>query len=115
MARRLIGITPVQVALRNTRRHMLSAQYIPSSILPGNTGLVFGKFGSAPVASETSNTWDFILNPGAADGVNLFETKDRAFIEQDLWLISDTPGQIVNVVENILPDGEKPAETTPPA
>lgn len=99
MARRQIGTTPVQVALRNTQRATLSVEYLPSSIQAGNVGLVYGKFGSAPVASLTSNSWDFVLNPGAQGGVNVFQSRDEALIQQDLWIISDTAAQEVNVVE----------------
>ena len=74
-------------------------QLIPSSIVAGNTGLVYGKWGSAPVADPNSNTWDFVLNAGAVDGANLYETRDVAKQQQDLWLISDTANQQVNVVE----------------
>lgn len=74
-------------------------QLIPSSIIAGNIGLVFGKFGSAPQANINGNSWDFVLNAGAADGANLYETTDKAYDLQELWLVSDTAGQIVNVVE----------------
>ena len=76
---------------------------LPTSIAAGNTGLIFGKFGSAPVASATSNTWDFVLNSGAADGSNFYDATDKAFNQQDLWLISDTAAQVVSVVETSLP------------
>ena len=103
MARYVVGVTPVQVAVRNTRRHQITAQMLPTSIAAGNTGLIFGKFGSAPVASATSNTWDFVLNSGAADGSNFYDATDKAFNQQDLWLISDTAAQVVSVVETSLP------------
>lgn len=99
MAKRLIGTEPVQVATRNTRRHQITVQMLPNSIAAGNLGLVYGKFGSAPVASLDSNTWDFVLNSGAADGSNFYDASDKAFIQQDLWLISDIADQYVNVVE----------------
>lgn len=99
MARIIIGLDPVQVAPMNANRHSISAQLIPSSIIAGNTGLVFGKFGSAPQANIDGNSWDFVLNAGAADGANLYETTDKSYDLQELWLVSDTAGQIVNVTE----------------
>lgn len=99
MSQRIINTTPVQVAYRNPRRFQLSVQLIPSSIVAGNTGLVYGKWGSAPVADINSSTWDFVLNAGAVDGANLYETRDVAKQQQDLWLIASIPGQLVNVVE----------------
>jgi len=103
MANRIIGLDHEQVAPRNPNRHSISVQLIPSSIVAGNTGLIFGKFGSAPVANINSNANDFVLNAGAADGANLYETTDKAYDTQELWLISDTAGQIVNVVERSVP------------
>ena len=82
---------------------------IPSSIVAGNTGLIFGKFGSAPKADINSNTWDFVLNSGATDGSNLYETTDKAYNEQELWLVSDTASQLVNVSETLMPP--KPTAT----
>lgn len=99
MATRIIGTDHVQVAPMNANRHSISVQLVPSSIVAGNTGLVFGKFGSAPVADVNSNANDFVLNAGATDGANLYETTDKAYDTQELWLISDTASQVVNVVE----------------
>lgn len=103
MARRSIGTEPIQVAPRNTLRHQITVQLLPNSIEAGNTGLVFGKFGSAPVADLNSNTWDFVLNSGAADGSNFYDASNQAFNQQELWLIADTAAQIVNVIETSLP------------
>lgn len=103
MARLSIGLDPVQVAPRNPLRHQITVQLLPNSIEAGNTGLVFGKFGSAPVASLNSNSWDFVLNSGAADGSNFYDASDKAFNEQELWLIADTADQRVNVVETSRP------------
>jgi len=105
MANRIIGLDPVQVAPRNPNRHLISVQMIPSSIVAGNTGAVYGKFGSAPKADINSNTWDFVLNAGAADGSNLGETVKEAWDTQELWLIADTAGQVVNVVERSITPG----------
>ena len=113
MARRTIGTSPLQAALRNTQRAVLTVEMLPTSIAAGNTGLVFGKFGSAPQASLTSNTWDFVLNSGSTGGVNVFQSRDKALITQDLWIVSDAAAQEVNVVEFNTPPEEKPIATTP--
>lgn len=110
MARRTQGISPLQVATRNTERAVLTAEMLPTSIAAGNTGLIFGKFGSAPVASLTSNSWDFVLNSGSTGGVNVFQSRDKALITQDLWLVSDTAAQEVNVVEFNTPQEPIPEE-----
>lgn len=108
MSVRIIGTTPVQIAPRNPRRHALSVQLLPTSVASGNTGKVYGKFGSAPIASITSNSWDFVLNAGAVDGANLYESTQEAFIKEELWVTADAANQQVNVVETLLPE-------TPPA
>lgn len=115
MARRLIGVTPVQVATRNTRRHQITVQMLPNSIAAGNIGLVYGKFGSAPVATPESNSWDFVLNSGAADGSNFYDATDKAYNQQDLWLVSDTADQVVNVVETSLPADAPTVSSETPA
>lgn len=108
MSRRVVGTSPVQIATRNTNRAVLSVEMLPTSIAAGNTGLIYGKFGSAPVASLTSNTWDFVLNSGSTGGVNVYQSRDEALITQDLWLISDTAAQEVNIVEINTPPKETP-------
>lgn len=110
MARITVGLTPVQVAPPNPRRFQLSAQLMPLSIIAGNTGKVYGKFGSPPTASDTSNSWDFVLNAGAADGTNLYESQDVAADMQELWLVSDTADQIVNVVERSIAASPRQSE-----
>lgn len=109
MSRLIIGTEPVQVARYNPIRRVLAVQYFPSSIIAGNIGLIFGKFGSAPKADATSNTWDFMLNPGAADGTNIGETALEAPMKEDLWLVSDTADQIVNVDERNIQEQITPA------
>jgi len=99
MPRLTIGTEPIQVAWLNNKRFSLSVQHLPSSIYAGNTGLIFGKFGSAPKADTASNTWDFVLTSGSADGTNINENLPEAPDKRDLWLISDTAAQIVNVIE----------------
>ena len=101
MARRRVGILPVQVLLSNQQgsRVVGTVEMLPTSIVAGNTGLIFGKFGSAPVASLTSNTWDFVLNSGSTGGTNAYQANDRAPNQQDLWIVSDTADQEVNVIE----------------
>ncbi|TAK58901.1 hypothetical protein EPO14_01120 [Patescibacteria group bacterium] len=112
MARIAVGLNPIQVARPNSHRHQITVQLLPNSISAGNTGLVYGKFGSAPIADPNSNSWDFVLNSGAADGSNFYDASDEAYNKQDLWLVADTADQIVNVVETTLPS-EETKTTTP--
>ena len=94
-----VGVEVKSVAWENPLSVALAVQMVPSSIVAGNTGLVYGKFGSYPVADINSPTWDFVLNPGATDGTNTFETRDKALITKPLFLIADTADQVVNVTE----------------
>lgn len=104
MSRLTIGTEPVQVARYNPKRLSLSVQYLPGSQIAGNVGNVFGAYNGAPKADLTSNTWDFALNPGASDGTNISETLPEAHQKGDLWLVSDTADQIINVVETNIPE-----------
>jgi len=99
MSRLTIGTEPVQAARPNPIRLSLAVQFLPTGVIAGNTGLIYGKFGSAPKADPLSNTWDFVLNAGATDGTNLDESLTKAPITEDLWLVSDTANQIVSLVE----------------
>lgn len=105
MARVSVGTNPKQVTFKNEKRLSLSVQFLPAGIIAGNTGLIYGKFGSAPKADPLSNTWDFVLNPGATEGTNLDETLAKAPITDDLWLISDTADQIVSLTERHVASG----------
>lgn len=110
MARLSIGTNPVQAARPNINRLSLSVQYLPAGIIAGNIGLIYGKFGSAPKADPLSNTWDFILNPGATEGTNLDESLAKAPLTEDLWLISDTADQIVSLTERYVPENNLKTE-----
>lgn len=110
MSSQTLGTDPVQVAPRNPRRHSITVQLLPNNIAVGNTGLVFGKFGSAPTPTLASNNWDFVLNTGALDGSNVYGSEGATVNQQELWLASDTASQVVNVVERSIP--ETPSTTS---
>lgn len=99
MARFIVGTGHAQVAPRNNRRLSLSVEYISDSVIATNNAKIYGKFGSAPVASDDSNSWDFVLNPGAIDGTNQNQSLPEAPNKEELWLIASGADQIVNVVE----------------
>lgn len=107
MPRFVVGTTPKQASWLNAKRFSLTVQFVPSSVIAGNTGLIFGKWGSAPVADLNSNTWDFVLNPGAADGTNLDKSMAEAPDKGSLWLVSDTADQVVNLVEENIKEREQ--------
>ncbi len=108
MARYVVGTDHVQVAPHNAQRLSLSIEFISDSVIAGNTGKVYGKFGSAPQVGVDSNSWDFVLNPGAIDGTNQGQSLPSAPNKEEVYLISDTAGQVLNVVERSLNDSAPP-------
>lgn len=108
MARIIVGTSHVQVAPRNNRRLSVSVEYISDAVIATNNAKIYGKFGSAPVASDESNSWDFVLNPGAIDGSNQSQSLPEAPNKDDLWLIASAAGQVINVVERYIDDAATP-------
>jgi len=104
MPRMIVGTDHVQVAPRNDRRLSLSVEYVSDAVIATNNAKIYGKFGSAPVASDDSNSWDFVLNPGAIDGTNQNQSLPEAPNKEEVWLIASATGQIINVVERSLDD-----------
>lgn len=96
-----VGTNPVQVSFANPKRLRLVAQMLPVSVAAGNANAqIYGKWGSAPKADATSNTWDFVLVPGASDGTNTSGLAGADARKEDLWLIGSTTGLQVNVSED---------------
>jgi len=102
MPRITVGTDPIQVAPRNDRRFSLSVEYVSDSVIATNNAKVYLKFGSPPVASDTSNTWDEVLNPGAIAGTNQSGTQKKAPLTQECWVVSSASGQILNVNERLV-------------
>lgn len=96
-----IGTDPVQVLKPNSKRIKWEIQVLPSSIIAGNTGLVFVARGHAPGSVTALNTLDETLNAGASTTENLMDGSSKDRVQEEVWLISDTAGQIVNVSEDI--------------
>lgn len=99
MPRVVVGTTPIQLAWSNPRRKKWEAEFLPASIIAGNTGKVYIKRGSAPVASDTSNTWDHVLNSGAAVGDNIDDSSPESPWKGAIYAVSDTADQVLTFLE----------------
>ena len=105
MPRITIGTTPIQLAWRNPKRKSWELEFIPASIISGNTGIVFVKRGSAPKADILSNTWDHTLSSGDQAGDNLDGAADKSPWEGDIWAVSDAAAQICTFRETNQDEG----------
>ncbi len=110
MPRIVIGTSPKQLAWYNPKRRKWELQFIPSSIIATNTGKIYLKRGSAPKADDTSNTWDHVLNSGAAVGDNMDEQQKECAWKGDVWAISDTADQVCTMEEYNITEHEIPKE-----
>lgn len=99
MPRLTIGTTPLQVLRPNSQRATLDIVFVPSSIIAGNTGLIYGKVHTPPRASATADTWDFVINSGSSYSLKLLQGDPAHLVKSEIWLVSDTAGQIVTVTE----------------
>ena len=112
MPRILIGVLPKQIMFRNKKRRKWELQFLPSSIIAGNTGKIYVKRGSAPVANDNSNTWDHLLNAGSSVGDNVSDQQEKSPWLDDVWAISDTTDQVCTLEESNIAENEQPKETT---
>jgi len=112
MPRITIGVLPKQIMFRNTKRRKWEIQFLPSSIIAGNTGKIYIKRGSAPKADDNSNTWDHVLNAGASIGDNTGDQQPKSPWLDDVWAISDTADQICTLEEQNVAENEKPKTKT---
>lgn|SRR3990167_5050708 len=107
MPRIIIGVLPKQIMWRNPNRRKWEIQFIPSSIIAGNTGKIYIKRGSAPKADDNSNTWDHVLIGGASVGDNISDQQKKSPWLDDVWAISDTADQICTLEEQNIVENDK--------
>ncbi len=102
MTRVVVDTTPVQVLPPNSKRKKWEIQFLPTSVIAGNTGsIMFLGIGHPPGNSTTRNTYDEAMVPGAAVVKNIADGNSRAEVEDAIWLQSDTAGQVVNIREDV--------------
>ena len=96
-----IGTQPTQVLKPNPKRTRWEVQFIPSSIESGNTGLIFLKRGPGAGTTTGGGNFDETMNAGAATSENAVTGSGKDRVQNEVWLVSDTAGQIVNVAEDL--------------
>lgn len=99
MPRLTIGTSPVQALRPNSIRAGREVVFLPSSIIAGNTGLVFAKYGGPPGDTGTPVNTDITLNAGASLSEKIADGYPPQHVREELWLVSDTADQIVVVNE----------------
>lgn len=101
MSRILISTDPVQVLAPNTRRTKWEVEFLPSSVITGNTGRVFLGIGNPPGNSLTKTSYDAVMNAGASNKRNSKDGDSDLEVKSTIWLQSDTAGQVVLVREDL--------------
>ncbi len=101
MPRVTVGTTPRQILRPNPKRIKWEVQFVPSSIIAGNTGLVFISRGGPAGGVADLATADETLNAGASTTENLKDGSSEERVKDEVWAVSDTAGQIINVSEDI--------------
>lgn len=96
-----ITTQPKQVLAPSTSRIGWEVQYLPSSIVAGNTGLVYLASRVPPSADVTSTVYEEVLNPGASVARTIANGDSTDVVRDAVWLVSDTAGMVVLVKEFI--------------
>lgn len=99
--RLVIGTEPVQVLAPNNKRTKWEVEFVPSSVIAGNTGLVYMGIGNPPGNVVTRTSYDAVMNPGASNQRNTKEGHSDLEVHSAIWLQSDTAGQVVLVREDL--------------
>lgn len=101
MSRILIGTDPVQVLAPNARRTKWEVEFLPSSVVAGNTGLVFLGIGNPPGNSLTRTSYDAVMNAGASNQRNTKDGHSEMEVKNAIWLQADTADQVCLVREDL--------------
>lgn len=94
-----VGTTPVLALESNKKRNVWSVTMIPSSIEAGNTGIVFLGRGFQPTPTVGSPAQGELLKQ--ADTLSEAKTfaEDTSVFKGQVWIVSDTADQVVEVYE----------------
>ena len=101
MARISVGTVPTQVLAPNMKRTKWEIEFLPSSIIAGNTGLVYMGIGSPPGNTLTKISYDAVMNAGASNQRNSKDGHSDLEVKSAIWLQSDTADQICLVREDL--------------
>lgn len=95
----VVGTTPVLLLNSRESRGSLGVSMPPSSIISGNTGVVYVGKGFVPSATAGAPTSGDPLSQGSQfQDVEQFPGDNSVFTGQ-VWAVSDTAGQVVIVDE----------------
>lgn len=100
----IVGTDPIQVLAPNTRRTKWEVEFVPSSVIAGNTGLVYLSIGNPPGNVITRTSFDAVMNPGASNQRNTKDGHSKLEVQSAIWIQSDTAGQVVLVREDLSED-----------
>jgi len=104
MPRILIGTVPQQVLAPNGRRTKWEIEFIPSSVIAGNTGLVYMAIGNPPGNALTKNSYDAVMNAGSSNQRNTKDGHSALEVQSAIWLQADTAGQVCLIREDLSED-----------
>ena len=103
MAKVFVSTLVKQLLPPNPKRIGWEFQFIPSSILAGNTGIVFLSVDKIPKADAGGENNEAILNAGAGMTRKLSEGDPPVEVQGAVWAISDTADQQCTLKEWIDP------------
>lgn len=96
-----IGTSPVLISGPNPKRLRFTFEFTPSSVIAGNTGLIFFGRGFIPNAVLNDPNQGDVLNAGASiEEVKSFDGDTRPY-KGALWAVSDTADQIITYDEEV--------------
>lgn len=103
MAKILISTTVKQLLPPNPKRIGWELQFVPSTIVASNTGIIFLSVDKIPKADTAGENNESMLNAGSAIARNLVNGDPAAEIQGAVWAISDTASQQATLKEWIDP------------
>lgn len=96
----VVGTTPELLADYNKNRASISVIFLPTDIVPGNTGKIFLGKGFTPTATVGDPTQGDVLLQGSELADASAYQNDSSVFKGQYWAVADTPGQIVTVDES---------------
>ena len=100
----LVGTDPVQILAPNARRTKWEVEFLPSSVVSGNVGLVYLAIGNPPGNVLTRTSYDAVMNPGSSNERNTKDGHSKMEVQSAIWIQSDTIDQVVMVREDLSED-----------
>lgn len=96
-----VGTAPLNILQANPKRVRWTIQFEPSSIIAGNTGLIYVGRGFIPNAVKGDPNQGEILNPGSAIEEKKQYEGDALPFKGGIWIVSDTAAQSLVMDEQL--------------